>query len=260
MFIDALTRLLLLPPTNLAVFIVLGLLLRRRYPRTGAALTMSGVTLLLVFSSGLGSTLMVRSLESMTVPLARTDNTGAQAIVVLGAGSLYSAPEYGGIDIPDEVALIRVRYAAHLQHATGLPLLVSGGNGTPDGKLQPKALGMARALREDFRTPVQWVEAASEDTAQNAIYSARILHAAGIKRILLVTHAMHMPRAREAFQREGLEVVDAPTAFYSRTGVTTVLGWMPSAAGLYRNYYATHEWIGLIWYRLRAGSCRQPGS
>lgn len=252
MFIDALTRLLLLPPTNLAVLIVLGFLLRRRHPRTGAALTMSGVALLLVFSSGVGSALMVHSLEDMTVPLVRTDNTGAQAIVVLAAGSLYNAPEYGGIDIPDEVALIRVRYAAHLQHATGLPLLVSGGNGSPDGKRQAKALGMARALREDFGTPVKWVEPASEDTAQNATCSARILRAAGVKRIMLVTHAMHMPRAREAFQRAGLEVVDAPTAFYSRPGANTLLGWMPSAAGLYRNYYASHEWIGLLWYRLRA--------
>lgn len=252
MFLDALTRLLLLPPTNLVLMIVLGFLLRRRWPRTGTALAASGVLLLVLLSGSFGSMLLVRSLEDMTVPLTQLENTGAQAIVVLGAGSLYQSPEYGGIDIPDEVALIRLRYAAHVQHATGLPLLVSGGNASPDGKQQAKALGMARALREDFRTPVKWAEGASADTAQNALYSARMLRAAGVKRILLVTHAMHMPRAREAFRHAGLEVVDAPTAFYSRGRPNSLLGLMPSAAGMYRSYYAIHEWIGLLWYRLRA--------
>lgn len=252
MFVDALTRLLLLPPANLIVLIVLGYLLRRRFPRTGAAFSSAGVLLLVLFSCGFGAMLLMRPLEDMTAPLTRLDNTGAQAIVVLGAGSLYQSPEYGRADIPDEVALMRLRYAAHLQHATSLPVLVSGGNASPDGTQQAKALGMARALREDFRTPVQWVEPSSEDTAQNALYSARILRAAGVQRILLVTHAMHMPRARAAFRRAGLEVVEAPTAFYSRGRPASLLALVPSAAGMYRSYYAAHEWIGLIWYRLRA--------
>jgi uncharacterized SAM-binding protein YcdF (DUF218 family) len=110
---------------------------------------------------------------------------------------------------------------------------------------------MAKALREDFRTPVRRVETAARDTHQNAVYSARILRAEGVRRVLLVTHAMHMPRAVEAFERAGLQVVPAPTAFYSR-GKQSMLGWLPSAAGMYRSYYAMHEWIGLLWYRLRA--------
>ena len=251
LLIDAFVRLLLLPPTNLIVLLVLGFALRRRWPRTGAWLCGISLTLLLVLSSGVGSMLLVKPLEDMSTPLTRPDGHGAQAIVVLGAGSLYRAAEYGGVDIPDEVALIRLRYGAHLQHATGLPLLVTGGNASKDGVQQAKALGMARALREDFRTQVAWVEPLAADTEQNAVFSARILRAAGVKRVLLVTHAMHMPRAEAAFRRAGLEVVPAPTAFYSR-GEHSLLGWMPGASGMYRSYYATHEWIGLLWYRVRA--------
>ena len=110
---------------------------------------------------------------------------------------------------------------------------------------------MARVLREDFRTPVKWVEERSRDTAQNAQFSARILKAAGVRKVLLVTHAMHLPRAREAFIREGMEVVDAPTAFYARSPFS-MMQLLPSANGLYRSFYATHEWVGLMWYRLRA--------
>jgi uncharacterized SAM-binding protein YcdF (DUF218 family) len=260
MFVDALTLILLLPPTNLIVLIVIGFLLRKRAPRTGAAVQLLGIALLLFFSTGHGSLLLVRPLENLTAPLASTASTGAQAIVVLGAGSIYQAPEYGGVDIPDEVALVRLRYGAYLQHATGLPLLVTGGNASPDGVRQAKALGMARALREDFRTPVQWVEPDSENTAQNALFSARILQRAGVKRVLLVTHAMHMARAQAAFRRAGLEVVEAPTAFYSG-GQMTAWAWLPGAGAMYRSFYATHEWIGLLWYRLRdAGAQAKPKS
>lgn len=246
---DTFVRLILLPPTNLIVLLVLGFMLRRRWPRTGAWLCGISLTLLVALSSGSGSMLLVKPLEDMHPPLTRPGAHGAQAIVVLGAGSLYRAEEYGGVDIPDEVALIRLRYGAHLQHATGLPLLVTGGNATKDR--QAKAFGMARALREDFRTPVQWVEPLAADTEQNAVFSAQILRAAGVKRVLLVTHALHMPRAVESFRRAGLEVVPAPTAFYSG-GTNSLTSWMPTAGGMYRSFYATHEWVGLLWYRVRA--------
>lgn len=256
LIVDAVTRIVLLPPTNLIVFMLAGLALRRRFPRAGRALAGLSVLALVVFATGAGSLLLVRPLEQLTAPLTRAQTrdahaTGAQAIVVLGAGSITAAPEYGHVDIPDEVALMRLRYAAHLQHATGLPLLVTGGNGTRDGRVQAKAIGMARALRDDFRTPVAWIEPASKDTEQNARFSARILRAAGIKRILLVTHAMHMARASAAFTRAGMEVVEAPTVFYSGAK-TSFLSYLPGAYGLYRTYYASHEWIGLAWYRLRA--------
>ncbi len=170
--------------------------------------------------------------------------------MVLGAGAVEHAPEYGGLDVPDAVALVRLQYGAHLQHATLLPLMVSGGNASVKRRVQAKGVVMARTLRDDFRTPVTWVEDGSEDTAQNASRSAAILKGAGIARILLVTHAMHMPRAREAFRRHGIDVVDAPTLFYSRARWSPYM-LLPSASGLYRSYYAMHEWIGIGWYRLR---------
>ncbi len=246
----ALLSLLLIPPLSLFLLIGLGALLRRRWPRTGGAIGAFGIAALLVLSTNAGALLLVAPLENLTSPLADAQHSGAQAIVVLAAGSNRHAAEYGGADIPDEIALVRLRYAARLQHATGLPLLVSGGNADRATGTPPKALGMALALREDFRTPVTWTEDRSADTAQNASYSAAILKAAGVRRVLLVTHAMHMPRAAQAFRAAGLEVVAAPTMFYSR-GALAPLMFVPSWSGLFRSYYATHEWLGLAWYRLR---------
>lgn len=244
-----LLRMLLMPPANLMLLIGLGWLLARRWPRTGRALSATGIVALLVLSTNAGALLLVHPLENLAAPLDLRRPTGAQAIVVLGAGSVNAAPEYGGADMPDPAGLVRLQYAAHLQHVTGLPLMASGG--VIARGVQPIAAMMARVLRDDFKTPVAWVEDRSRNTAENAAYSARMLKAAGIERVLLVTHAMHMARAQAEFNRYGIEVVAAPTLFYSRMAWSPFM-LVPSPSGLDRSYFAMHEWVGLGWYRLRA--------
>jgi uncharacterized SAM-binding protein YcdF (DUF218 family) len=109
---------------------------------------------------------------------------------------------------------------------------------------------MAAALREDFGVPVKWVEGRSRDTGENAAFSAALLRADGVNRILLVTDAMHMPRARTAFERAGLDVVSAPTIFFSRQPLPWY-AWVPSAEGMRRSWYAIYELIGIVWYKVR---------
>jgi uncharacterized SAM-binding protein YcdF (DUF218 family) len=253
--INQVPRGLILPPANLFLLIVTGLLIWRRWPRAGRIVAGVGLALLALLSTTAGAALFVRPLESMTAPLLAPERAGAQAIVVLAAGRLQDAPEYGGRDIPDVLALARLRYAAHLQRRTGLPLLVSGGTGTRglhagvDGN-NALADAMATALREDFGVPVKWIEPRSRDTFENAAFSAAMLRTDGVRRILLVTDAMHMPRARAAFERAGLEVVSAPTLFFG--GPARSPGaWVPSAEGMRRSWYAMYELLGIAWYRLR---------
>jgi uncharacterized SAM-binding protein YcdF (DUF218 family) len=241
----------LLPPLNLILVTVLGLLLRRRWPRTGLAIGLGGLSLLVVFSTGAGARLLVAPLESMSAPLVPAAASGAGAIVVLGGGRIENAPEYGWRDIPDNIAFLRVHYAAQLHRKTGLPLLATGG--TPDGSTLSEAAVMARSLEDDYGVPVRWLEERSNNTAQNAQYSAPILREAGIRRILLVTDAIHMPRSRAVFERAGLEVVPAPTAFLGN-GALGANDFIPRGEGLRRTHYAMHEWIGMLWYRLRYGA------
>lgn len=248
--VSALTHVVLLPPACLLLGIAAGLLMQRWKRRAGYILSLACLAMLLVLSTEAGARLLARPLERLATPAETAAIEGAGAIVVLAAGRVENAPEYDGQDIPDLTALARLRYAARLQHRTGLPILVSGGNATPDGMHEPKAHGMARALREDFRTPVQWVEDASNTTAENASFSAEILKRHGVGHVLLVTDAMHMARARRAFARKGLKVIPAPTMFYA-AGPLTPLHLVPSADGLQLSYYASYELAGLAWYRLR---------
>ena len=82
------------------------------------------------------------------------------------------------------------------------------------------------------------------------MFSAKILTGARVHKILLVTHALHMPRAFRLFSDTGLEVIAAPTDFSS----TVTLRWTdfwPSAEGRITSQSALHEIVGLAWYRLR---------
>jgi uncharacterized SAM-binding protein YcdF (DUF218 family) len=257
--INAIPRDLILPPASLFLIVLAGLALRRRFARAGNIVAATGLAALAFMSSNAGASFFVAPLEGMTAPLRAPERAGAQAIVVLAAGRMRRAPEYDNRDIPDYIALARLRYAARLQRRTGLPLLVSGGNGAsgddPEARkhVYTKADAMAAALREDFGVPVRWVEPRARDTGENAANSAVLLRAAGVKRILLVTDAMHMPRARTAFARAGLEVVSAPTMFFADQPLALV-SWLPSAEGTRRSWYAVYELLGIAWYRLRFGA------
>lgn len=247
--LSAIAHILVLLPTGLFLLIAVGLLLRRRWRRAGNVVAGGALALLVILSSNAGAGFLVAPLDAMTTPLRAPENAGAQAIVVLSAGRLQEAPEYGDRDIPDYIALGRLRYAAHLHRRTGLPILVTGGEPRPGAASLAGA--MASALREDFGVPVRWVEKRSRNTAENAAFSAALLRPDGIKHVLLVTDAMHMERARTVFQRSGLVVTDAPTMFFGDQA-RGLGAWLPSAEGMRRSWYASYELLGIAWYRMRS--------
>jgi len=234
----------LLPPGLLILFLAGGLLLRRARPRTARALFVSGLGGLYLLSMPLLANWLIALWES---PPERVIARDAQAIVVLGGGRYLQAPEYGGDTVSAET-LVRLRYAAHLQRATGLPLLVSGGR--PDGGESSEARAMKHVLEKDFAVAVRWQEGDSDNTLQNARYSHRLLRPQGIANVILVTHAWHMPRARFAFEQSGFSIIPAPTGHVTH-GPLTVLDFLPDARALRKSAWVVHEMIGLFWYRLR---------
>ncbi len=250
MLVNGLSALLLLP-LNLVLVAALGLGLQRRWPRLGRSLTWGALAVLLLLSTQAGARLLLAPLEGPFVNESKQSAAAAnapQAIVVLGGGRLRQAPEMGGADVPSLEALSRLRHAARLQRQTGLPLLVTGGR--PDAATMSEAQIMTQVLQQDFAVPVRWLEAESNNTAENATFSAAILHPLQIKRIWLVTDAVHMRRAQQVFRHHGFEVVAAPTTFMAQ-GPLRVIDFVPHARELARSSYALHEWVGLVWYRLR---------
>ena len=239
---------LLLPPT---VFVLIGLagwLLARRYVYIGRSLVVLSIALLLALSTDAGSAWLIRSLEQQSEELTAAEKNKSQAIVVLGGGRARVALSQGDYDQVGPITLMRLRAAAHLQRQTQLPLLVSGG--APDGAGESEAVLMARSLKEDFGIEARWVESDSINTYQNASLSAQFLRKENIQQIFLVTDAIHMPRARWAFEHAGLRVVPVPSHFVGSTELQ-LAGFIPNAQSLKNSHYAIHEWLGLLVYRLR---------
>lgn len=232
----------LLPPGNGLLLLGLAAVFRRRRWAFGLALLGGG--LLWMQSLPLVGTALMGTLEERAGVWA-PDTRGAQAIVVLGSGLIRPVEEFGGETATDRT-LIRLRRGAQLVRETQLPVLVSGGR--PLRAAHSEAAVMAGILQREFGVAVRWREENSLDTPGNARYSAEILRRSGVERIVLVTQAFHMPRARLLFEAQGLQVIPAPAHFVSRNGGGfEANSLLPQASALHNSYYALHEWLGLLW-------------
>lgn len=151
----------------------------------------------------------------------------------------------------------RTRLALLLTSLAGLllPILVSGGS--PFATRTSEAAQMKAAVNLDFRTDVKWLDETSSNTFESARYARQQLAGARIDRIELVTHAIHMPRARPVFEQAGFRVIEAPTGF-STLRPPGILNYLPSSEELQLSRAVLYEVIGLGWYhgRLAAGGQR----
>jgi uncharacterized SAM-binding protein YcdF (DUF218 family) len=258
-------RTLLLPPTSLLLLAAVGLAAtwwRRSRGRAspavaGPALAAGGLAALWLLSTPIVGQALIGRLEAGQERLgppqwerARTGADPPAAVVILGGGLAGTGPGAADAWRLHARTLERVVAGARVARLTGLPVLVSGGSPRPGG--QTEAALMREVLQGDLHTPVRWVEAASVDTLENAVRSARMLAADGVRSIVLVTHAYHMTRARSAFEAAGLVVTPAPAAFMgSPAGRRRAVDWLPSASGLQASTLACHEWLGAVWYRFR---------
>lgn len=238
----------LLPPLNLLLVFALGIFLLYRHHTLARQLLSGAFGLLWIASTPYFAEGALHQLEARTSALEK-QLPPADAIVILGGGTYFRAPEYAGQDTVNQQTLQRLRYGAWLQRETARPILVTGGR--PLGNRLSEAQQMRAILEQDFRVPVRWIEGTSDNTFENAYQSYSLLQAQGVQRIYLVTHAWHMPRAAEVFRRVGFDVIEAPTGFTTNYQ-TDALDFLPDAEALLDSRTFVHEVIGLAWYQLKS--------
>jgi uncharacterized SAM-binding protein YcdF (DUF218 family) len=242
-----LIKALVLPPGAQAVAGLLGLLLLGRWHRAG--LLLLGLTVLSTWLMALpaGAAWLARPFES-AAPLSATAlaTSGAEAIIVLAGGAYQEGPEFTGRSDVAPLTLERIRYAARLQRQSGLPLAVTGG--LVRGQPFSEAELMRAALEQDFGVPVCCMESASRNTRENASLSAE---AFPFRRVVLVTHAVHMPRSVRAFEAAGFTVVPAPMGFIARPDSEwSAIDLLPSGKAWAQSHYVIYEALGALWYLL----------
>lgn len=244
---------LVYPLTLCLVLVPLGLLLRKILPKIGTTLAAFGFLWLLVWSLPMPSFWLRSGLEQQYFESPAEDFPTADAIVVLGGG-MEGAREYwrGSPDLNS--AADRVWFGARLYHAGRAPrIILSGGTARWSKSPVPEAQAMAE-LCEALGVPREALilEERSRTTWENAAETRSILQAHGFGRVLLVTSALHMPRAVETFTRFGIEVIPAATDFEAVPPLEQgLLQWLPDTEALDGSTRAIKEYLGWLAYSFR---------
>jgi uncharacterized SAM-binding protein YcdF (DUF218 family) len=188
------------------------------------------------------------SLERNYPPRAISATPEADAIVLLG-GATRGDTHMGTLGDLNQQA-DRLVHAAALYKAGRAPLVLLSGGGQPGGRPEAEVM---RDILLVMGIPERalLLERASRNTYDNAVNSARLLEARGMRTILLVTSAFHMRRAEALFTAQGLRVIPAPTD-YQRLVMEPVLPrWLPTVDDLARSTYALREHVGYWIYSLQ---------
>ncbi len=203
----------LLPLGICFILIAAGLLARRRW------IAGAGLFVLYAFSTHFVANRLASSLEKQTPSVSIRECPIANAIVPLG-GDDY-----------------RLERAVDLLQADRAPLLIV----TRD---EERLLALDRGVPSSKIV----VTGAARNTGAEAAEVSRIARSLGIRRILLVTSALHMPRASNLFTREGLDVIGFASNYEECWDCNP---WMPSAQALAVSEEALHEIAGSLFNRLR---------
>lgn len=249
---------LLMPPALQIILLLLGFIFWRLRRKLAILCLATGLISLWLLSTPVVSHSLYTWLEA---PYLTTDeNTDvndealaqAEAIVVLGGGRHHNATEYGhDIDTVSHQSLWRLRYAAYIANRLKLPVVVSGGT-VNDPSLTPEAELGAQVLTSELGVYPVWQERESKNTWENAYLTSKLLEEKGIKNIILITHGYHMRRSSYSFTQAGVQHYPMITgAMSTRTLPLWSQRWLPTGSALVNSRRALHEYLGLLFYRLK---------
>ena len=243
---------LLTPSLVLALSIAVGTLLQfsQRRQRKARRLLAAGVLGLSMLSFGIPFDLIGRWLEGrhppILVPEAVPALAGVRWIVVLGGGH-RSGEDLPPSSLPSDVSVYRILEGLRLYHA--IPesrIIFSGSGGAGPSSTASTYSRLATALGVD---PARIdLEESPRNTAEEA---ARVHARVRNESVVLVTAALHMPRAVRIFEKEGLSVVPSPTGHRAPGRGSSISDWIvPSPARVAYADAVMHELLGLLAVRL----------
>ncbi len=238
-------------PLSLCLEILLAgvfLLWFTRRQKTGKIIVSMGVVFLIALSYGVASEMLLRPLEYKYPPLADVSVVSdVKWVVVLGGGHAPDAhlPVTGQLS---EASLVRLVEGIRIHRKLPQSKLVLSGGGVFSTVTEAKVMAdVAVALGMDAKDLV--LESVSKDTKDQA----RLIHKiVGDNRFVLVTSAAHMPRSTALFEKRGMHPMPAPIGhrIKERQKITPAI-FFPSAGQIEKIEQAFHEYLGLVWARLR---------
>ncbi len=246
-------------PVGLVSLLLLVSLLSGKKQRLQKALVLSALLVLSLASNTWAANLLVSSLESRFP--APEEVPEAEIILVLGGGT--EPPSSPRQMVEMNGAGDRMLYAAHLYQEGKAPLLLLSGGSIPWKNAGMSAADQMAAVFEIMGVPREKLilEETSRNTYENALACAPILQERGIDRVILVTSAIHMPRAAASFEKQGIEIIPAPVDYLvteldrfqpeNFSWEYILINSLPSVGNLSYTSSACKEYLGMIIYALR---------
>lgn len=239
------------PSTLLLLVSLIGLLMTLRFEHS-----LRGKTLLCVGVGGLVAcavlpigTWLLRPLENR-FPAPYPMPGRVDGIVLVGGAVDVDESTDRGAPAFNDAAGRMTAFAALARRYPDAQLVFAGGNADPWAQKRTEAhvaREFAIAMGIDHQRFI--FEAHSRNTRENAEFSRHLVTLKPGQRWLLVTSAADLPRAVGCFRAVGWPVIAVPADYHTYQHQS---GFAPGLlTGLEQVDWAVHEWLGLIYYRLR---------
>jgi uncharacterized SAM-binding protein YcdF (DUF218 family) len=219
-----------------------------RRQKAGKIIVSIGVVILIAFSYGAASDILLRPLEYKYPPM--TDMSAVldvEWVVVLSGGSSSDAhlPITGRLS---HASLVRLVEGIRIHRKLLKSKLILSGGGAFNTIAEAKTMAdVAVILGVDSKDLI--LESESKDTKDQA----RLIHTiVGDNRFVLVTSASHMPRSMALFEKRGMRPTPAPIGhrITERQKITPGI-FFPSAGRIAKMENVFYEYLGLAWAILR---------
>jgi uncharacterized SAM-binding protein YcdF (DUF218 family) len=251
---------LFLYPLGLLTILLVAVLTLWKKPRLAKTILIAALIILFLGGNRYVASAVARSLEWQYLPQEIT--TPVDSIVILGGGTEPAIDPRQSVEV--NAAGDRVVYGAILANQfPGATVIVSGGDidfldlaSSSPAEDMVDLLALMGIPDENVL-----IQGESQNTYEDALYTCAMLKENSLQNTLLVTSATHMPRSVAVFQKQGCEVIAAPTDF-----IVTKAAWqklwhpnveeflinlIPSYSNLSTLTKSMKEYFGLWVYRIQ---------
>ena len=236
---------LLLSPLFLAILmVVIGVVASRKW------LCIIAVAFLYLLSTPFISDYLIGFTEGHAVRQHAESMPDADAIVVL-SGFVFPVRSSDGI-VPEWHDPDRFFGGLELLKLGKAKLLVFTGGQVPWQTQTTPEGQVLKTVAQTMGVPADKILVTEEvENTEQEARAVRKLLPAPESRVLLVTSAFHMPRARTMFEKAGFKVIPYPVDFKVEVRSVTPMDFFPKPNSLQTSDIAIREQIGRVYYFLR---------